>query len=49
LDIDNGGLASVKFFNMAYYNGEDVSKSLLEYCCLDTLGMVWIVDALEKF
>ena len=49
LDIDNGGLASVKFFNMAYYDGEDVSKSLLEYCCLDTLGMVWIVDALEKF
>jgi len=49
LGIQNGSDASLEFYRVAYLNGsgrEKVFKDLEEYCCLDTLGMVWIVDGL---
>jgi hypothetical protein len=27
---------------------KDIRKDLLKYCCLDTEGMVWIVDKLKE-
>jgi hypothetical protein len=53
LGIANGDEASLAFFNMAMgvYAKEKkdiVMKDLEEYCALDTEGMVWIVDELDK-
>ncbi len=48
MEIDNGGTASVEFFNMCYNNGKDVRKALLKYCELDTLAEVMIVEKLRE-
>ena len=46
LEIGDGATASLSFLE----NGSDpvVRKDLLKYCCLDTEGMVWIIDKLNK-
>jgi len=53
LEINNGGDASMMYFyshikNKLENKGE-IRANLLKYCCLDTEGMVWIVDELKKF
>src|SRR3989344_4065025 len=51
MNINNGGLASVSYFESVFNNvanKEQVRKDLLEYCKLDTEGMVWIVEKLMK-
>lgn len=51
LDINNGGDASVMYFNANIKNkevNEKLRQDLLEYCGLDTEGMVWIINELEK-
>ncbi len=53
LEIDNGGLASLSFAKVTYGSVSDavrlkVRKDLEKYCCLDTEGMIWIVDALKE-
>jgi len=51
MEIDNGGTASVEFYNMAYGDCKDKEKTrenLLKYCELDTLAEVMIVNELEK-
>jgi hypothetical protein len=51
LNINNGGLASVTYFESVFgniKNTEQVRKDLLEYCKLDTEGMVWIVEELRR-
>lgn len=50
--IDNGEDAGIAFYNITYGNvPEDVRNkvraNLEEYCKLDTLGMVWIVNQLR--
>jgi hypothetical protein len=51
LEIGNGGLAMARWFDEVYKGeGEKkkaVMKSLLEYCKLDTLAMVKILEVLE--
>jgi len=52
LDIEEGGMASLKFLRVTFgdVSPEErarVRKNLEEYCGLDTLGMVWIVEALR--
>jgi hypothetical protein len=48
LEISDGGTASLSYLNMIYNDGEDVREDLLKYCCLDTEGMVWIVEELRR-
>jgi len=52
LEINNGGDASIMYFNSHIKNKEEVHdklrQDLLNYCGLDTEGMVWIVDELKK-
>jgi len=52
LEIANGGDASALYFYshiVKEINGkEKIRENLLKYCCLDTEGMVWIVDKLKK-
>lgn len=52
LEINNGGDASIMYFNSHIKNKEEVRdklrQDLLNYCGLDTEGMVWIVDELNK-
>ena len=51
LGIQEGAEANTKFLRVAYFGGEGKEKvyaDLLEYCKLDTLGMVWIVDKLRE-
>jgi hypothetical protein len=52
LEINNGGDASMMYFyshiKPKLENKEDIRKHLLKYCCLDTEGMVWIVDKLKQ-
>ena len=50
MEIGDGSTASLSFLRIAFGDGEDKEKvrnALEEYCCLDTLGMVWIVDGLK--
>jgi len=47
LNINNGGLASVSYYEMVF-DGIDARKNLLEYCKLDTWAMVLIVRELVK-
>ncbi len=50
LEIGNGGLAMAEWFEQVFRDTEKknaVMKSLLEYCKLDTLAMVKILDVLE--
>ena len=46
LEINKGDQASLAYLNSP--NDEKVRKNLLEYCKLDTEGMIWIVDELER-
>jgi len=52
LEIANGGDASALYFyshiKKEIDEKEDIRKNLLKYCCLDTEGMVWIIDKLKK-
>jgi len=51
IEIDNGGTASVEFYNMAYgncKNKEKTRENLLKYCELDTLAEVMIVEKLRE-
>ena len=51
LNINNGGLASASYFQSVFNAVQDkdkIRKDLLEYCKMDTEGMVWIVQELEK-
>jgi hypothetical protein len=52
LEVNNGAEASVQYFNTHIKKkGRDngvLRKHLLSYCCLDTEGMVWIVDELRR-
>jgi len=51
LDIGEGGLASLKYFQMVKGDVDDmekIRKDLLEYCKMDTLGMVEILQVLKK-
>ena len=51
LNIGNGSLASAYYFE-TIFNGidkkEQIRKDLLEYCKLDTEGMVWIIEELRR-
>ena len=50
LVVNNGADASVRYFNShikEMLGDEELRSHLLKYCCLDTEGMVWIVDALR--
>ncbi len=52
LEIAGGGDASARYFyshvEHKLDNKEDIRKNLLKYCCLDTEGMIWIIDGLKK-
>ena len=51
LGIQDGAEANVEFLRVTYSESEDKEKvysDLLEYCKLDTLAMVWIVDKLRE-
>ncbi len=52
LEINNGGDASMQFFysNIKHDLGDvaEIRENLLKYCCLDTEGMVWIINELKK-
>jgi hypothetical protein len=52
LDISGGGQASKSFESLFTSNNTDeinsVRNNLLEYCGLDTLAMVKIIQVLEK-
>jgi hypothetical protein len=51
LEINNGGDASIGYFNsfIASKTGDSkLREDLLKYCCLDTEGMIWIVDKLKE-
>ena len=51
LNVNNGVLASVLYFRSIFDTVEDkdqTTKDLLEYCKMDTEGMVWIVQELEE-
>ena len=52
LEINNGGDASMLYFyshiKNKLDNKEEIRANLLKYCCLDTEGMVWIIDELRK-
>ncbi len=52
LEINNGGDASILYFNSHIKNKEEVRdklrQDLLNYCGLDTEAMVWIVDELKE-
>ena len=52
LEINNGGDASILYYNSHIANKEEVNdklrQNMLNYCGLDTEAMVWIVDELRK-
>jgi len=52
LEINNGGDASMLYFyshiKKELTNRDEIRKNLLKYCGLDTEGMVWIIDELNK-
>ncbi len=53
LEIQDGNTASAEFIRMAFGNLNFIEKqkirtNLEKYCGLDTLGMVWILDSLNK-
>jgi hypothetical protein len=51
LEINNGGDASVMYFNnfiKEKISDDKLRQDLLNYCCLDTEGMVWIVNELDR-
>ncbi len=52
LEIKEGGTASIAFESLYYetdlFKTADIRKNLLEYCKMDTLAMVKILDKLQK-
>ena len=53
LAIQEGGTASLEFLRVTHGDAvaeerQRVRRQLEEYCGLDTMGMIWIVDALRK-
>lgn len=52
LEIDNGTDASMKYFyshiKANLKNIDEIRNNLLKYCCLDTEGMIWIIDELNR-
>jgi hypothetical protein len=52
LEIRDGGNASALYYyshiKQEIDGKEEIRKNLLEYCCLDTEGMIWIINALKK-
>lgn len=50
LEIGNGADASALYFytHIVKDIDKDIREDLLKYCCLDTEGMVWIVDKLKE-
>ena len=54
MNISKGDEASIKYYQVTYGENvdskekEQVRKDLEEYCKLDTEGMIWIVEGLEK-
>mgnify|MGYP001322470822 CR=1 FL=1 len=52
LEIANGGDASALYFYshvLKEIDGKkEIRENLLKYCCLDTEGMVWIVEEMKK-
>jgi len=52
LEIGNGIDASMKYFYSHIKddlkNIDEIRNNLLKYCCLDTEGMIWIIDELKK-
>ncbi len=50
MNINEGGMAAAAYFEMIFGKGDkkQIRKDLLEYCKLDTEGMVWVVEALRK-
>jgi hypothetical protein len=53
LEIQEGGTASLEFLRVAFGDAPEaerqrVRQALNDYCALDTLGMVEIVDALRR-
>ena len=53
INIQDGGMASSIYLSMVNktFKGDEVSirKNLLEYCWLDTYGMVKIIEKLKEF
>lgn len=51
LEIDNGTDASMQYFyshiKADLKNIDEIRNNLLKYCCLDTEGMIWIIDELN--
>ena len=52
LEIENGTDASMKYFyshiKADLKNIDEIRNNLLKYCSLDTEGMIWIIDELNK-
>ena len=52
LEINNGANASALYFyshvKKEIDDKQNIRKNLLKYCCLDTEGMVWIIQELRK-
>lgn len=52
LEIDNGTDASMKYFyshiKADLKNIDGIRNNLLKYCCLDTEGMIWIIEELNR-
>jgi len=53
MEISGGQVASISYLNITFgkvsnEQKEKTRKELEEYCCLDTKGMVWIVEKLKE-
>jgi len=52
LEIKEGGTASIAFESLYYetdlFKTAEIRKNLLDYCKMDTLAMVEILDKLQK-
>jgi len=52
LEISDGTDASMQYFyshiKADLKNIDEIRNNLLKYCCLDTEGMIWIIDELNK-
>ena len=52
MDINNGGDASAQYFYSHIKHElpkiDAIRQHLLKYCCLDTEGMIWIVNKLKE-
>lgn len=48
MKIGEGTAAMIGWYDMVFKNGKNIKKDLLEYCKLDTLGMVKVFEEIEK-